>query len=172
MDTLTTRNPKLTLDLGSDKFCGDVRVSKRFNSILSNIKEERINSEKECIERFPPFVVFTSYDKREIFYKACRLGKIDVIKYLIDSGKYDWDQGMAYAAQGGHKELVEFFISEGADEWEFAMQLAAQGGQKELVEYFISKGANGWNMAMTCAAYGGHKDLVEFLDAKRNEEWE
>src|SRR3989304_1619795 len=70
------------------------------------------------------------------------------------------NQGMAYAARGGHKDLVLLFKEWGATKFDWGMAYAAGEGHKDLVLLFKEWGATNFNWAMTYAAEGGHKDLV------------
>ena len=51
------------------------------------------------------------------------------------------NQGMAYAARGGHKDLVLLFKEWGITDFDWGMAYAARGGHKDLVLLFKQWGA-------------------------------
>ena len=104
-------------------------------------------------------------------YYVAQGGHKELVLFFIDKGANDWDLGMYGAAEGKNKELVDFFIEKGANNWNLGLQGAARGGNKELVIFFIEKGANYWNCGMEGAALGGHKDLVDFFISKGATSW-
>jgi len=73
------------------------------------------------------------------FKRAILLNNRYLIDFFISKGPDDWNDGMAYAAEGGHKDLVEVFISKGFDNWNEGMRYAAKGDHKHFVDPFISK---------------------------------
>lgn len=77
-----------------------------------------------------------------------------------------YENGLAFAAEGGQKDLINFFIGKGANNWNLGMSYAAEGGHRDLVDFFIGKGAKDWEGGLVKAAIGGHKDLVDFFVAK------
>lgn len=120
-----------------------------------------------------------------------------IVDYIL-SLKPHWDKmtlnnGMAGAAEGGHRDLVELFIQRGADNWIKGATGAARGGHEDLVDFFMARtdrredlldsvlvgaaegghihlveksiklGATRLGWALASAAANGHKNVVEFL---------
>ncbi len=54
-----------------------------------------------------------------------------------------WNQGMFYAARGGHKDIIELLIEKGAKSgtwmnWDLGMEYAAKGGHIDIVKLIRS----------------------------------
>ena len=81
------------------------------------------------------------------------------------------EEGLLYAARGGHIDLVTYFMNLGATDTEFALITAAKGGHLDLLKYLIKyldeRGTPpGLDQAMLAAVETGRKDIVEFLISK------
>jgi hypothetical protein len=135
---------------------------------------EREKLERACLKGYVEVVKLLRYNemKNDGMCWAARGGHLALVEFFMSKGASDWDWGMDGAAIGGHLNLVEFFISKGASDWNWGMNYAAEGGHVNLVELFISKGASDWDWGMEGAAEGGHINLVEFFVSKGASNWD
>ena len=93
-----------------------------------------------------------NYDLNDCLQWACREGKIDYIKYLLNEGA---DIGgneeitIHWAVINGHLDVVKMLIDAGADinhrvtagHRSFLLQVAIETNQKDIVKFLIKKGA-------------------------------
>jgi len=95
--------------------------------------------------------------------EASKLGKIELVKEVIEKGADDFDWAMIQAAENGHMEIVELMITNGAKYFDTAMAWAAENGHMEIVELMITNGAKDFNLSMISAARNGHLEIVELM---------
>ncbi len=79
-----------------------------------------------------------------IFDNACLKGDKKTVLSLINKG-VDYNWGLAYACEGGHKEIIETMIFMGANAFNRGLAYACYRGRREIVELMISKGADDFN---------------------------
>ena len=92
------------------------------------------NNEDFWRNRFFSKYEYTKYKSENRSWKRFYLL---ITKYL--NGTKDWNDGMYFAARGGHRDLIEFFIAKGANNWDTGMQYAKSTGHRDLVEFFRQK---------------------------------
>lgn len=102
---------------------------------------------------------------------AAEGGHREIVELFISCGADWWNGGMASAARGGHLDLAEFFVARGASWWSHGMVHAALAGHRALVDYFVNKGADDWEAGMAYAAEGGHMDLVQYFADRGADTW-
>ena len=115
-------------------------------------------------------------DTWSIYRQSIEYGYLDMVELLVQDtknqgGNIDWNNGMIFAAQKGHRDIIDFFISKGADDWTMGLKYAAYGGHQHVIDFFVSKGANNWTMGMIYAAYGGHQHVIDFFVSKGANDW-
>lgn len=58
------------------------------------------------------------------FYFACKNGDLKAVKECNDQHLIywnEWNLGLMYACEGGHREIVDLAISNGATDWNIVM---------------------------------------------------
>ncbi|KAL0488143.1 ankyrin repeat-containing protein [Acrasis kona] len=124
---------------------------------------------------------------------ACRMGKMDLIEYLLELNANPMD-GMKGAFQGGNEFLVKYFIEKldckpvqcihdaaigcklslvqlvidaenDQCDWNLGLNGAAIGGSMDIVELMLEKGATKYQESILCATMHNHSKVVElFID--------
>src|SRR3989304_4980498 len=108
------------------------------------------------------------------FKVCCINNEIISIKILsLTNNKLNWDRGLRYACEGGHRDLVDLIISLGADYcgWHEGLWGACEGGYRDIVSLMIEHGANNWNGGLVSACEGGHRDIVDFMIENGANDW-
>lgn len=121
------------------------------------------SNSREILEEFLKSKPCENSLLKTIFYSACRKGKINIVKYLIEvkklSAHLKVNDGLSFtgpifkaAAESGNLELVKYLLevhhvdieSQGlsAGTIDTALSRAALHGHTDVVKYLISKGAN------------------------------
>lgn len=108
------------------------------------------------------------------FYNACFKGDFDKVLSIINNGITNWgngfwNEGMAYACEGGNKEIVELMIKKGANYWNLGMSRACFGAKKEIINLMIEKGANDWYRGLRGAYDGGNSKKIDSEQVDVNE---
>ena len=93
-------------------------------------------------------------------WEASKKGYLDIVKYLVDYGAEELNQGMA---EGGHLDIINFLISRGANDFNEAMATAAIGGHIEIVKMMIEMGADNFTDALIEASKNGHTEIVKIM---------
>ena len=72
-------------------------------------------------------------------FKLCCINNYIIsIKILsLINNNLNWDRGLRYACQGGHRDLVDFMIENGADYWSEGLKGACRGGLRDLVDLMM-----------------------------------
>lgn len=79
--------------------------------------------------------------------------QLEIVKFMIQKGAVEWDQGLEYACEGGDRKIVELMIElceqnyRGENGllqscWNNGFVHACLGGNMEIIELMIAKGAN------------------------------
>lgn len=111
---------------------------------------------------------------------ACEGGHMEIVKFMIAHGAYDWLEGLKQACESGHLEIVQFMISkiegdaEGDEDfeddkfayWDCALGCACKGGHMDVIQLMISKGASNWYRGLEQACVGGNLKIVKFMISK------
>jgi len=150
-------------------------VSKKWKILTEDWQYWKNNTNFNSKEEF---IRYFNKDKIniKIFKEYINSEHTNIIKFIENECRKNWNSCIYYVVQFHHKDLFEFFIekiinSGEKPDWNFGMYGAASGGYKDLVDFFIEKIINSgktpkWNHGMYIAAGGGHKDLVEFFIEK------
>ncbi len=145
---------------------------KREDDYEATLFPERINQEinniidgdsSETLDQFLKSKSFENSLLKSIFYSACRKGKFNIVKYLIEvrrlSPNLKVNDDLSFtgpifkaAAESGNLDLVKYLLevhhvdieSQGlsAGTRDTALSRAASKGHADVVEYLITKGAN------------------------------
>ncbi|XP_065682414.1 uncharacterized protein LOC136095595 [Hydra vulgaris] len=109
---------------------------------------------------------------------ATSIGKIDLIKLLIQLGEKSTEDVQKYlhsigykdikdaldnAAKNGHLEVVKYLHELGYRGEEWTINYAAENGHLEVVKYLHSIGYRGKEWTITCAAKFGHLEVLKYL---------
>lgn len=119
---------------------------------------------------------FTDCHDRTVFIKACKIGNLKIVKYLIslDCDLYAKDihkmTGFLHACRCGHLDIVKFLKSIGYNIYEkhksrkSGFHLATRNGRIEILKYFVSVG---WNIndlaAFYCACSKGNVKIMKYF---------
>ena len=95
--------------------------------------------------------------------QASSIGSLPLVKYFLDKGAKDYNQAMAYAAEGGHLDIIKMMLDLGATDYDRAMASAARGGHLDIVKMMLDLGATDYDLAMPEAAGGGHLGIVKMM---------
>ncbi|VDK40693.1 unnamed protein product [Taenia asiatica] len=125
-----------------------------------------------------------------VLISACRNGKLDIVKYLVDECGADMEQvgtvhfdGEAVegvtplwcAAAANYLEIVRFLVDRGADvnrttiTNSTALRAACFDGHEEVVRYLVERGANvetpnrHEHTCLMIACFRGHENIVKYL---------
>ena len=94
-------------------------VTGNFKKLMSNYRKEYWTYDTLGSYPIPSFLdsrdIPRSYSLKRCFQLAARSGFLDVIEYYEEKFPrfVDYEDGMIYAALGGHKDLVEYFVAKG-----------------------------------------------------------
>jgi hypothetical protein len=110
---------------------------------------------------------------REIFKIACRMGWINIIRYVIKwktDGFTDWKIALQEAARGGHLKLVKYFNSKlrydspNQRNINTAMSQAIVFNRVEVAKWLASTGDYNINMAYAYALRVGNTELAAYFE--------
>ena len=101
---------------------------------------------------------------------ACEGGHRDLALFMIKQGAHVWAHGLYGACKGGHKELVLLIIKQGVKlkDLNWGLYGACQEGNIELALFMIDNGADDFNFGLIQARIGKHNDLILILNEKLN----
>src|SRR3989304_3071504 len=106
-------------------------------------------------------------------FKLCCINNYIIsIKILsLINNNLNWDRGLRYACQGGHRDLVDFMIEKGAKDWNQGLWSACIGGYCDIVKLMIEKGANDWDGVLHYACEYGYCDIAKLMIQKGANDW-
>ena len=90
----------------SYKICKDNETLKGFPEISAKL-----------IENSAEYKIYIKTNIQDKLNKACKYGKLNIIKYLISQGaniRADDDWAVVWASYNGHLETVKYLVSQGA----------------------------------------------------------
>jgi hypothetical protein len=109
---------------------------------------------------------------RSGMYKACKYGRLDVVRLLVSADDNCIDAGLCGACIGGHKDLAELLINRGANNLSMAILCACHGGHKDLALWLIGLGGEINRHTVMHACYSGNKELVmKLMDLTGSGQW-
>ena len=115
---------------------------------------------KWLMEKFPLKEYINEY-----MIDACRSGRLELIKYLLDNGAKV--VGLPTAAYYGHYDIVKYLVEHGANASLYdALHRASIRGYSAIVKYVIEKGGDihsDYDVALKYAVQYNDLDLVKFL---------
>lgn len=144
-----------------------VRIMKSLKILsISVIKDFKGYDEHDCIDN--AIIDMKNYSIGYYFNYFCLKGNIRIIKEMMKRyySDFDYDFGMMYACEAGHKDIVELMIDNGAKCWNLCLSHACYHKQKEIVELMINKGADDLNRGMFSACRRGNKEIVKLMIKK------
>lgn len=85
---------------------------------------------------------------------GCKGGNHHIIKFAVDNGANDWNEGMLYACENNHIKTVKLMAKYGANDWNNGLIRACEceGSTTESALYMIECGANAWNDGLSAAS--------------------
>ena len=104
--------------------------------------------------------------------QAARLGYLETVKYLIDSGANIHirnNETLRWAVYQGHREIVKYLLEQGAyvhASDDYALRWAAENGYLDVVKCAVEHGANVLadnSYALRMANINGHIEVEEYL---------
>jgi len=125
------------------------------------------------------FIIDTNQvtDITDILLYSCRIGNLDIVKYLINIGadyKVSIEKALTTASFYGHLEITKYLVDKGTDnkielvniDNSKALCFAAEKGNLEIVNYLVEAGANihiygGYPLYQS--AGNGHLLVVKYL---------
>jgi hypothetical protein len=100
----------------------------------------------------------------ETFELACKLGNLDMVKFMKYYGCAYGRHSYSWASFGGHKHVLEWLIDEEYDiiEGDESCQNAAHNGHFDVLKWLTDHGFT-WDM-YTCSesAAGGHLEILQY----------
>lgn len=131
-----------------------------------------------------------------IFYEICKSRHLNIIRFVINIAKPNFNYGLHAACVIGDYELMYEMVNRGANDWEYSSELACEGGNINIVKYLfkrkckitcstfrsackggnrniisliISYGVTDWNSGLKGACEGNHIEIVKWMiDLKAN----
>ena len=91
----------------SYKICKDNETLKGFPEISAKLIENSVE-----------YKIYIKTDIQDKLYKACKCGKLNIVKYLISQGadvRADNNWAVGLASKYGRLETVKYLVSQGAE---------------------------------------------------------
>ena len=108
--------------------------------------------------------------------KFARTNKLELLKWIREEGKFDWDEKtLNRAAEQGNLEMVKYCV---ASECECPIStgpcsFAADGDQLECLKYLHEEAKAPWGPATAfIAAYHGHLHILEYLVERKYDKYD
>nr|AEX62272.1 putative ankyrin repeat protein [Moumouvirus Monve] len=143
------------------------------NNYLDIIKYvDYLKSIKSPITR--NYFVF-NYCNDALFKMCCRLGYIDLIKYMVDRGfniKCKKNRYVGKAAKFNHLLVVKYLVRKGCqikNDYHYAVRIASKFGHLKILKYLVRHGGNIKafdNHAIKLACENNHLKVVKYLIKK------
>lgn len=96
---------------------------------------------------------------------ACKKGKLDSIKSVINDGTYNWSFYFQISCKYGHKEIVSLLLQKNTIDIIRGIYYACKYGQKEIAKLILSENLHGYS-ADRCLYYAcryGQKEIINFI---------
>ncbi|CAL6282978.1 unnamed protein product [Bathycoccus prasinos] len=113
-------------------------------------------------------------DETYFCYKVAQTNKLELLKWIREEKKCEWDVGTINAAVGqGNLEMVKYCVAnECPINWS-ACGCAASGGRLEILKYLREEAKAPWgSWTATRAASNGHLHILEYLVERKFDELE
>ncbi|AFX93226.1 putative ankyrin repeat protein [Megavirus courdo11] len=116
-----------------------------------------------------------NYCRNELFKICCKLGNLDIIKYMIVNKfniRVKHNRYIGKAAKFGHTNVVKYLIKNGCqikNDYHYAVRIASKFGHLKILKYLIKHGGNIKafdNHAIKLACENNHLEVVKYLVKK------
>lgn len=94
---------------------------------------------------------------------ACAGNNLEIVKYLVDNGADNFDDGLLATCFKGTCETADFLVKCGASKFEKCLAQACHEGHLEIAKFMIAKKATNWNEGLLNACHGGRIELVALM---------
>ena len=101
----------------------------------------------------------------QVINEAACYGKLEVVKYLTESGASCSVNAMDFAAMNGHLKMVKFLHLNRSEGCDSALIDASFKGHFEVVKYLVENaiGMDFIQLAIDVARRNGHLEITEYL---------
>ena len=144
----------------------------------------------------------SDWDETTFCREVARTNKLELLKWIREEGKFDWDhktiwaaarqgnlemlkycvanqcpigeRACACAAENGHLECLKYLHEEAKAPWDsVTASLAAKNGQLHILEYLVERKYDKFSAwACECAAKYGHLDCLKYLHETAKAPWD
>ena len=112
--------------------------------------------------------------ERTFCAQVARTNKLDLLKWIREEKKCDWDEmTIQAAAKQGNLEMVKYCVANGCPIDTAACACAAENGHLECLKYLREEEKAPWNWATAAnAAKNGHLHILEYLVERKYDEYD
>ena len=116
-----------------------------------------------------------SFDERSFCREVAETNKLELLKWIREEKKCEWDQDTINAATRGVRgnlEMVKYCVAHKCPINEFACANAAENGQLECLKYLREEAKAPWDLQTALWAAGnGHLHILEYLVEREYDEY-
>jgi ankyrin repeat protein len=117
--------------------------------------------------------------RNNLFYNACYMGYIEVVKLLLEKmdsfGSYDYMSALYEACRGGYMEIIDLLIENynyRSSEFYNALHGACAGGKIEIVKFLMGETnftiSHNLSDIFYIACFGGSLEVVKYIYESQN----
>ena len=116
-----------------------------------------------------------SFDERSFCREVAETNKLELLKWIREEKKCEWDQDTINAATRGVRgnlEMVKYCVAHKCPINEFACANAAENGQLECLKYLREEAKAPWESHTAAwAAQNGHLHILEYLVERKYDQY-
>jgi len=116
-----------------------------------------------------------SFDERSFCREVAETNKLELLKWIREEKKCEWDQDTINAATRGVRgnlEMVKYCVAHKCPINEFTCANAAENGQLECLKYLREEAKAPWDSRTTYrAAFNGHLHILEYLVERKYDKY-